>query len=69
MLKEGNMEYRIRECGRGGFTVDIGLKHKGGERITGMLGFTMPAFIVYESAHFDTKMRAQAYVRQKQKKG
>ena len=60
------MEYRIRECGYGGFTVEKGIAHKGGERIPGMLGTTMPAFIVYESAHFDTKRQAEAYIRRRQ---
>ena len=62
-----NVEYRIRECGHGGFTVEKGIAHKGGEHIPGMLGSTMPAFIVYESAHFDTKRKAQAYIKQLQK--
>jgi hypothetical protein len=61
------MEWRIRESGHGGYVAEIGLSHKGGASIPGMLGYTMPAFIVYESAHFDTHRQAEKYVRSKQK--
>lgn len=60
------MEYRIRKCGHGGFTVEKGLPHEGGARIPGIIGYTMPAFIVYESSHFDTKRQAEAYIRRRQ---
>lgn len=61
------MEYRIRKSSHGGFVVDKGIEHKGGERVPGMLGATMPAFIVYESAHFDTERQAKAYIRRMEK--
>ncbi len=61
------MKWRITESSHGGFTVDRGLDHKGGERIPGILGFTMPAFIVYESAHFDTYKEAEKYAKRRAK--
>ncbi len=61
------MKWRIRESSHGGFTVERGLEDKGGERIPGMLGFTMPAFIVYEMFNFDTRRKAEKYVRQRSK--
>ena len=60
-----SMEYRIRKNGHGGFDVEKGLYHKGGERIPGILGATMPAFIVYASAHFDTERQAKSFVRKR----
>ena len=62
------MEYRIRNSSNGGYTVDVGLSHKGGERIDGMIGVTMPAFIIYESHHFDTRRQAEAFIRRKEAK-
>ena len=56
------MEWRIRKSSHGGFVAEKGIHHEGGERITGVLGFTTPAFIVYESAHFDTEKQARAYI-------
>lgn len=61
------MKWRIRKCGHGGYEAEKGLEHKGGESIPGILGFTMPAFIVYESTHFDTLKQAERYVERKQK--
>lgn len=63
------MEWRIRECSHGGYTVEKGLQHDGGERVAGRLGFTMRAFIVYESAHFDTRKQAENYIKRHIKKG
>lgn len=63
------MEWRIRECGHGGFTVEGGITHKGGARVPGLGGFTMSAFIVYESAHFDTRKEAQRFVRRRRANG
>ncbi len=59
------MEFRIRECGHGGYTVDIGLAHEGGVLAPSGIGVTMPAFIVYESAHFDTLAQANRYIKRK----
>lgn len=55
------MEWRIRKDARGGFSVERGLNHKGGEKIPGAMGATMPAFIVYESAHFDTDKQVKSF--------
>ena len=59
------MEWRIRKDARGGISVEKGLNHKGGERIPGVLGSTMPAFIVYESAHFDTDKQVKSFMKRK----
>lgn len=59
------MEWRIRKSSRGGFVAEKGIPHKGSEKIPGILGFTMPAFIVYESANFDTEKRARAYIKRR----
>lgn len=59
------MEWRIRESGHGGVEAEKGITHDGGEQIPGILGHTMPAFIVYESAHFETKKQAQKYIARK----
>lgn len=60
--KGNNMEWRIRESSHGGYVAEKGIEHKGGERIPGILGCTMPTFIVYESAHFNTLKQAQKYI-------
>ena len=59
------MEWRIRKDARGGFSVERGLNHKGGEKIPGVMGATMPAFIVYESAHFDTDKQVKSFMKRK----
>jgi hypothetical protein len=59
------MEWRIRKSSRGGFVAEKGIPHEGGEKIPGILGFTMPAFIVYESANFDTEKQARAYIKRR----
>lgn len=61
------MEWRIRESGHGGYVAECGIQHSGGVHIPGIIGVTMPAFIVYDSARFDTKKQAQAYIRRRQK--
>lgn len=54
--RRSRMEYKITPFSRGGFTVRAGYTHKGGElNLTGGPGVTMPAFIVYESCHCDTR--------------
>ena len=59
------MEWRIRESGHGGFDAEKGMSHKGGEFIPGIIGTTMPAFIVYESAHFQTEKEAKNYIKRR----
>jgi len=55
------MEWRIRECGHGGYVAEYGAEHEGGVRI-GFAGSTMPSFIVYHSANFDTVKQAERYI-------
>ena len=62
------MEWRIRKSSHGGVYAEYGLPHNGGCRIPGMLGVTMPAFIVYESVHFDTEKKALSYIRKREGK-
>ncbi len=57
------MEWKIRKNSRGGYVAEKGIDHKGGERIPGILGFTMPAFIVYESVNFSTLKDAERYIK------
>lgn len=59
------MEWRIRKSSRGGFVAEKDIPRKGSEKIPGILGFTMPAFIVYESANFDTEKQARAYIKRR----
>lgn len=59
------MEWRIRDCSRGGVVAEYGMAHQGGCQIRGVLGFTLPAFIVYESCWFESRHRAVAYIRRK----
>lgn len=53
------METRIRESSHGGYIVEKGLQHKGGVEVGYMPGCTMEAFIIYESAHYDTLEEAK----------
>jgi hypothetical protein len=63
------MEYKIAPSSRGGFTVSAGRTCKGGEsNPTGCPGVMMPAFIVYESCHCDTRREAAATVERMKKK-
>lgn len=48
------MKWRIRETSDGRFIAERG--------IPSTTSFIMSAFIVYESAAFDTKKQAQAYI-------
>lgn len=59
------MEWRIRESGHGGFVAEKGIYHKGGESFPGIIGVTMPAFVVYESAHFQTEKEAKNYIKRR----
>lgn len=53
-------EWRIRESGHRGFVAELGEHHPGGMSVRGMNGCTMPAFLVREAAHFDTRRQAEA---------
>lgn len=55
-------EYRIRNRDIGGYVVDKGVTHDGGERINGITGFTMPAFLISESRCFDTIEQAKKFI-------
>lgn len=59
------MEWRIRESGHGGFVAEKGIYHKGGESFPGIIGVTMAAFVVYESATFETVKEAKNYVKRR----
>lgn len=48
------MNIRIRESSHGGYIVEKGIQHEGGVEVGYKPGYTMNAFIVYESAHYDT---------------
>lgn len=61
------MEWRMRASSHGGFVAEFGCQHNGGAAIPGIVGVTLPAFIVYESRHFDTERKARAFI-QKQAK-
>lgn len=60
------MEVRIRPCGHGGYVIEKGLNHNGGAQIPGILGCTMPAFIVHESCHAATLKEAEKYAKRMQ---
>jgi len=63
------MEYKITPSSHGGFTVSAGHVHKGRTpNPTGCPGTTMPAFIVYESCHCDSRREAAATVERMKKK-
>ena len=61
------MEWRITENSRGGFNAEYGRYVKRG--IAGCKpGYFMPAFVVQESARFDTKRQAEHYIESRKKK-
>lgn len=63
------MECRITKLSRGGYLVQAGFTHKGGEASpTGCPGVTLPAFIVYESCHCDTQSEATVAAARMKKK-
>ncbi|MCJ7837443.1 hypothetical protein MUB23_18860 [Cuneatibacter sp. NSJ-177] len=55
-------EWRIRESDHGGFVAEYGGPVQSGIEAGFKPGFYMPAFIVYESAHFDNEAEAQRYL-------
>lgn len=61
------MEWRIRPSSHGGFVAEYGTTHQGGESLDYCPGVTMPAFIVYRSARFDTLAEAKRYIKRMQK--
>lgn len=56
------MEWRIRESAYGGVVAEKGIPHDGGVLAPNGIGYTMPAFIVYESRRFDTVEQARRYI-------
>lgn len=57
------MKWRIRERSYGGYVVERGLDHKGGAPSVSGIGYSLPAFIVYESISFDTLAQAERYLK------
>lgn len=55
------MTWRIRESGHGGYIVESGNYH-GGVRSPHGNGYTMPGFLVYQSARFDTMAKAKKFI-------
>lgn len=53
------MEVRIRKSGHGGYVVEKGIRNEGGVEVGYKPGCTMPAFIVYASARYDTLAKAK----------
>jgi hypothetical protein len=56
------MEWRIRESNHGGFVAEYGAQVQPGIQAGFKPGFFMEAFIVYESARFDTRKQAEKYI-------
>lgn len=65
--EETMMEWRIVPCSNGSFVAQYGINHKGGETLDYCPGVTMPAFIVYRSARFDTLAEAKRYIKRMEK--
>ena len=57
------MIWQIRESGDGKFVAEYGLEHSGGVLGPSGAGVTMPAFIVYRMAKFDSRRQAEQYVK------
>lgn len=62
------MEWRIQDCSYGGVFAEYGAAHQGGYTFPGMPGVTLPAFIVYESVWFETRRKAEAFIRRRSHK-
>lgn len=56
------MVWKITESSHGGVVASYGEEHSGGVEVGYVPGVTMPAFIEYYSAHFDTKKQAERYI-------
>lgn len=59
------MEWRIIKGSRGDYVAQMGISHLGGASAPGGVGVTMPAFVVYDSARFDTLEEAKRYIKRK----
>ena len=55
-------EWRIRKSSHGGFVAEYGAQVQPGIKPGFKPGYFMPAFIVYESAHFDSETEAKRYI-------
>lgn len=60
---DGKLCWRIIPCSHGGVTATYGIYHEGSVSVGFKPGFTMPAFVVYYSAHFDTEKKAVNHVK------
>lgn len=56
------MIWRIRKTSRGDFVAEYGAQHSGGVLGPCGIGYTMPAFIVYKAARFDSEEQAKKYI-------
>lgn len=63
MKSLSGMSWRIRACGDGRFAAEYGAEHKGGESAASGVGVTMPAFLVYRMARFETRKQAERFVK------
>lgn len=61
------MKWRIRKCGHGGYEAEKGMQTEPGTPAPSGIGYIMSAFIVYESAHFDTYCEAERYIKRRQR--
>jgi hypothetical protein len=61
------MEWRIRECSDGRFVAELGTQISGGELAPSGVGVTMPAFIVYEAMWFETRRKAEGFIKRRAK--
>lgn len=59
------LKWRIRESGNGDYIAELGIQHKGGVLAHNGIGYTMPAFIVYEYSRFSTRKEAERYINRK----
>ena len=67
MKGEKAMKWRIRKCGHGGYEAEKGMQTEPGIPAPSGIGCIMPAFVVYESAHFDTYYEAERYIEHRQR--
>lgn len=56
------MVWKITESSHGGVVASYGMEHSGGGDVGYVPGVTMPAFIEYFSARFDTQKQAERYI-------
>lgn len=60
---ENGFCWRIIESSHGGVDAEYGMAHNGGVTIGSNPGVTMPGFVVYYSAHFDSKKQAEIHIK------